>query len=124
MTDFYNRLMQLCSDKGVTGHKMCKDLGISPNLMSELKYGKRKGLHSENAKKIAEYFSVSVSYLIGESDLAKKDEVTEEEELYELLMELKNRTEMRMLFNLTKDASKADVLRAVKIIKALREEDE
>lgn len=123
MADFYSRLIQLCDDKGVTGHKMCKDLGLSPNLVSELKYGKRKGLHSDNAKKIADYFNVSVSYLIGESDFEKKEDITNEDELYELLTELKNRTEMRLLFNLTKDASKADVLRAIKIIKALREEE-
>ena len=49
--------------------------------------------------------------------------VNDDPELTEYLEELKNRNEMRMLFKLAKNATKADVMRAVAIIEALRKED-
>ena len=39
------------------------------------------------------------------------------------LEELKNRSEMRMLFSLAKGATKEDVMQAVKIIEALKKDE-
>lgn len=44
-------------------------------------------------------------------------------ELQEYLEELKNRSEMRMLFSLAKGATKEDVMQAVKIIEALKKDE-
>ena len=51
------------------------------------------------------------------------NKLTDDEELQEYLEELKNRSEMRMLFSLAKGATKEDVEKAVKIIEALKEDD-
>ena len=51
------------------------------------------------------------------------NKLTEDEDLQEYLEELKNRSEMRMLFSLAKGATKEDVEKAVKIIEALKEDD-
>ena len=80
---------------------------------------------SDKIEAIANYLSISPAYLMGwETD--NKDtnnKLTDGEELQEYLEELKNRSEMRMLFSLAKGATKEDVEKAVKIIEALKEDD-
>lgn len=80
---------------------------------------------SDKIEVIANCLSISPAYLMGwETD--NKDtnnKLTDDEELQEYLEELKNRSEMRMLFSLAKGATKEDVEKAVKIIEALKEDD-
>jgi len=100
---------------------MCSDLSISNSFVSDLKTGRKKSINAETASKIANYFDVSVDYLLGKTE-QKKPLVNDDEELTEYLEELKNRSEMRMLFKLSKGATKAEVEQAVKIIEALRKQ--
>ena len=67
----YERLQKLCKAKGVSGSRMCLDLGLSKSTMSDLKYGRTKGMSAETAQKVATYFSVSVGYLLGKEDEKK-----------------------------------------------------
>ncbi|MFI3206009.1 MAG: helix-turn-helix transcriptional regulator [Clostridia bacterium] len=113
MNKLYERLAQLCEKKGISAYRMCKDLDLQPAIMTDLKSGRKKSVNANTANKLANYFSVSVNYLLGE------DEDPETQELNEYLEQLKNRREMRMLFSLAKGASKEDVEKAVKIIEAL-----
>lgn len=55
----------LCKKRGITGYRLCKDIGVSPNLMTELRSGRRNGLSAKTADKIASYFGISVSQLLG-----------------------------------------------------------
>lgn len=119
MSIFYERIARLCRERGISGGRMCGDLGISRSMLTDLKMGRKKTVGADTAAKIASYLGVSVDYLTGNSD-EKKLLVNNDEELTEYLEALKNRSEMRMLFNLAKNASKEDVERAVKIIEALR----
>ena len=114
MNKLYERLAALCEKRGISAYRMCKDLEMQPAIMTDLKSGRKKSINATTANKLANYFSVSVNYLLGE------DEDEESQELNEYLEELKNRHEMRMLFSLAKGASKEDVEKAVKIIEALR----
>lgn len=65
MGNLYDAISKLCASNGITGYRMCKDIGIQPSIMTDLKSGRKKGLSAENADKIASYFGVSVSYLLG-----------------------------------------------------------
>lgn len=65
MVTLYERLVALCVNKGITGGRMCSDLGISKSLMTDLKNGRKKSVNAETAQKIATYFGVSVGYLLG-----------------------------------------------------------
>ena len=99
---------------------MCTDLGISKSLMTDLKSGRKKTISAITAQKIASYFGVTVGYLLGEDEQKEKPLVNDDEELNDYLEVLKTRPEMRMLFQLSKDATKEDVEAAVRIIEALR----
>lgn len=65
MSELYNILLQLCEDRGISGYRMCKDVGIQPSVMTDLKMGRRSSVKMETAQKIADYFGVSVGYLLG-----------------------------------------------------------
>lgn len=122
MGTLYDRLSALCSDRGIKGGRMCTDLGLSKSLMTDLKSGRKKTISAPTAQKIASYFGVTVGYLLGEEEEKEKPLVNDDEELTEYLEILKNRPEIRMLFQLSKDATKEDVEKAVRIIEALRKD--
>ena len=82
MSVLSERIDVLCAEKGVTGYRLCKDIGVSPNLMTELRSNRRNGISAKTANKIADYFNVSVGYLLGTEEQEKPAEIgglTEEE---------------------------------------------
>lgn len=119
MCTLYERIMELCKAKGISGSRMCLDLGISKSTLSDIKSGRKKGISTTNAQKIADYFHVSVDYLLC-NEQKEKPLVEDDEELMQYLEVLKTRPECRMLFQLSTKASKEDVEAAVRIIEALR----
>lgn len=66
MSDLYNVIACLCKIKGISVYKLCKETGIQPSVLTDLKAGRKKGLSAITAQKIASYFGVSVGYLLGE----------------------------------------------------------
>lgn len=122
MSDLYNRIYELCQGKGISIGKMCKDLSISRGNLTELKMERIKTLKTENLTKISEYFGVSVDYLLGKEQ-KEKPLVNDDEELTEYLEQLRTRPELKMMFQLTKDATKEDVEKAVKVIEAMLGKD-
>ena len=122
MCTLYERIIELCKEKGVSGSRMCLDLGLSKSTLSDIKSGRKKGISTATAQKMATYLGVSVGYLLGEEEQKEKPLVNDDEELTEYLEILKNRPEIRMLFQLSKDATKEDVEKAVRIIEALRKD--
>ena len=120
MGTLYENIMALCSERGIKGGKMCTDIGMSKGILTDLKMGRQSGISTANAQKVASYFGVSVEYLLGQTSIREKPLATEDEELAEYLEMLRTRPEMRMLFRVSKDATKADVEKAVAIVEALR----
>lgn len=68
MGTLYERITDLCKQKGVKGGKMCTDLGMSKGTLTDLKMGRQTGLSAAKAQKIASYLGVSVGYLLGEEE--------------------------------------------------------
>lgn len=64
MASIYERIEKLCLDRGITGGKMCSDLGMSRSTMTELRKNRVTTLKLEKAGKIADYFGVTVDYLL------------------------------------------------------------
>jgi transcriptional regulator with XRE-family HTH domain len=72
MSNLYERIHDLCEEKGIKGAKLCTDTGISKGLLTDLKMGRRTGVSAITAQKIAAYFGVSVGYLLGEEEQKNK----------------------------------------------------
>ena len=120
MGTLYENIIALCNEKGIKGGKMCTDIGMSKGILTDLKMGRQTSVSAANAQKIASYFGVTVGYLLGEEDQKEKPLGNGDEELTEYLELLKTRPEMRMLFQISKDATKEDVEAAVRVIEAIR----
>lgn len=71
MCTFYDRVQDLCKIKGVSGSRVCLDLGLSKSTLSDIKSGRKKGVSTDTAKKFANYFGVSLEYLLGEEEKEK-----------------------------------------------------
>lgn len=68
MGNLYSIIIDLCKQKGITGGKMCTDLGISKGTLTDLKMGRQKSLSTGKAQLIAEYLGVTVDYLLGKEN--------------------------------------------------------
>lgn len=66
---FYDRFIQLCEQKGVKPTRAAIENGIARSAVSNWKSNWTKGIESlpstANANALAEYFGVSVDYLVG-----------------------------------------------------------
>ena len=100
-----------------TQSNIVEDLKITASTVSDWANGK-KYPRVDKMQMLADYFGILKSDLTEEHQEAKL--VDGDIELQEYLEELKNRSEMRMLFSLAKGATKEDVMQAVKIIEALK----
>ena len=52
MADMYKIIEELLTQKGISGAKMCADLGMSRSFMTELRKGRIKSVRLETAQKI------------------------------------------------------------------------
>ena len=78
MCTLYNKITELCKKKGVSGSRMCLDLGLSKSTMSDLKNGRIKGISVPTAQKISGYFGITVDELYGEEDKKEKSTVQDD----------------------------------------------
>lgn len=68
MADVCEIIDRLLKEKGISGAKMSRDLGMSRSFMTELRKGRAKSITAETAGKIADYFEVPVAYLLGREE--------------------------------------------------------
>ena len=116
---FARNLNYYLTTRGKTQNDLVRDLEITASTVSDWANGK-KYPRVDKMQMLADYFGILKSDLTEEH---QESELTEDIELQEYLEELKNRSEMRMLFSLAKGATKEDVMQAVKIIEALQKDD-
>lgn len=67
MTPF-DRICLLIKENNTSGAKMAKDLGFSSGLFSQWKSGKQQ-ISQKKLELIADYFGVTVDYLLGRTDV-------------------------------------------------------
>lgn len=116
MSAFCDTLARLRRERGLTQAELAARLGISKSAVSMYERGNREP-ELDLLEKMADVFGVSVNALLGR---AEDELVNADPALTEYLEQLRDRPELRMLFSLTKSATKEDVEAAVKIIEALR----
>lgn len=125
---FYDKFYALCRERGTRPSPACTAMGLSKSIATRWKNGAKPD--GDTVLKICKYFDVPVSYFYPEepeTEKAASPAPVEAEEsgdgygdVVDLLTEMRDRPEMRMLFRLAKGATREDVEQAVKIIEALR----
>lgn len=118
---FSEILKELRKEKNLTQTQLAKELNVSLGAIGNWETGNRTP-DVNTLSFIANYFGVTVDYLVGKTE-QKMPLVNNDEELTEYLYYLKTRPELRMLFKVSSKASKADVEQAVRIIEAIRNDE-
>lgn len=135
--DTLSRIIYLLEQSGHTQSELTEFLGIKKSAFTDWKAGKSKS-YIKYAPQIASYFDVSVDSLFGKDTLFKAKTKTPavtvydehdniirlDNETLELIDSLRTRPEMKMMFSMSKNATKEDIIKAVKIIEALKDESE
>lgn len=121
---FYDKFIDLCNKKGVKPSRVAIETGFNKGSISSWKknaeLGKDVKPTTEILEKIAEYFDVTVDELLGN----EKNLTEDDKEMKEYLEFLKYRPEGKMLFSVAKGCTKEEIEQAVKIIDALRKNDD
>lgn len=127
-------LKKLRIQKGWSQQYVASQLGITQQAYANYESGKREP--DNNALiQLGEIFGVSTDYLLGRTDdagLGSNIQITDEnnrpivldDDALELIDSLRSRPEMKMLFSVSKKATAEDIIKAVKIIEALKDESE
>ena len=116
---FYDLFCQLCEKKGISVTRATVDMGLSRTIGSKWK---RTGAtpNGETLNRIAEYFGVTTDYLLtGEKKQQAAIDVVDDD-LREYLDELRSRPEQRLLFSVTKNATKSQIEAIVKMIEEMQ----
>ena len=64
----YKLIESLCKARNVNITQMCREAGVPRGNLTDLKMGRQSGLSAKNLQKIADYFDVSVAFLLGEKE--------------------------------------------------------
>ncbi|MEG2383509.1 MAG: S24 family peptidase [Oscillospiraceae bacterium] len=73
MNKLYETIDELCKERKITITEMCRGAQISRGNLSDLKMGRQSGLSATNVNKLANYFSVSVDFLLGGNKKSASD---------------------------------------------------
>ncbi|WP_127058834.1 helix-turn-helix domain-containing protein [Veillonella ratti] len=117
----YERFEQLLKENNVTPYRVSKETGIPTATLSSWK----KGTYTPKNDKlqlIADYFNVSLEWLIGNTDLREKiptEGYYDDPEVAKLANEIKNDPELRLLLDAKRSLSKEDMESVINITKSL-----
>ena len=81
----YKRIVDLCEERGIRIADICHATSIRQSVFTDLKAGRSKSLAAHNLQKVADYFGVSVDFLLTGEDDPKTETVSD------LLAETKRR---------------------------------
>lgn len=73
MNETFARIEALCKSRSMNITEMCRMLSIPRASLTDFKMGRNKSLSASTLQKIAEFFSVSVEYLMS-GDAPRTDE--------------------------------------------------
>ena len=118
MYEIFSKLLQTY---GVSSYKVSKETGVSQSTLSDWKLGKITP-KSDTMKKLADYFGVSVDYLMtGKEKEGEKYYLNEE--TAELAQTLFNNRNLRVLFDAAKDATPEDLETTYNMLMALKRKE-
>ena len=116
---FYDRFLALCEAMGVKPGRACAEMGVSRSLAAKWKATGTEKPSTEVLERMSAYFNMPIDKILTDEEIPE----TGDPGLTEILEQMKNRPEMRMLFKLSADATPDDVRKAIAIIEALRKEE-
>lgn len=117
---FSNKLTELRKSRGISQKELANYIDVSPSLVGMYEQGRRKPSF-EILEAIADYFNVNIDTLYG------KDEFDfpyyEDPDVSEYAQAIKDNPNLRILFDASKDMSKADIDFVINTIEMLKKRE-
>lgn len=111
---------KLCKERGVSAYRVCEETGIKTSAMSGWKAGKYK-FKTEKLKLIADYFGVTVDYLLTGEEPEEGYYVNPE--TAEMAQKIFENRDLRLLFDAAEDASPEDLQLVHQMLLALKSKE-
>ena len=118
----YEVFEQLLQKFDVTTADVCKATGIGQSTMSNWK-SRRNLLSGKNAQLIADYFGVSVDYLMTGKEKEGGEKYYINDETASIAQEIFDNKELRLLFDAAKDAQPDDLQTVHQMLLALKRKE-
>ena len=119
MYEIFEHLLQ---SYGISAYKFCKDTGISQSTISTWKK-KNNLISGELAKKIADYFNVSIEYLMTGEEKERGNKYYLNDDTAEIAQAVFENKDLRVLFDAAKDASPEDLKTTYDMLMALKKKE-
>lgn len=104
----YEIFEQLLQKYGVSAYKVAKETGVTQSTLSDWKRG-RSTPKTENMKKLADYFNVSLEYLMSGEEKEGGEKYYLNDETAKMAQDIFENKELRMLFDTARDAEPEDL---------------
>ena len=119
----YEIFEKLCAENGVTPYRVCKETGITTASISNWKAG-RYTPKQDKLQKIADFFGVSIEYLMTGEEKEGGERYYLNEETAEMAQTLFGNRNLRVLFDAAKDASPEDLKTTYDMLMALKRKEQ
>lgn len=119
----YEIFEQLLQKYGVTPYQVSKATGISQSTLSNWK-NRRNLLSPDKARLIADYFGVTLDYLMTGEENDVFDKYCQEVETYEMAQYISKNKNLRRLFDTAKNATAEELLAVHNMLLLLRRQHE
>lgn len=118
---FYDLFIALCREKGICPSRAVEAIGMNRASAVKWKNGTVPG--GATLHKLAEYFGVSVDYLLGNeaAEDTQGEIVRLDADSLEILRAVRERPDMKILFSVSKNVTPEDLAKAIRIVEALKE---
>lgn len=115
----YEIIKELCRKSGTTITALEKDLGFGRGSLSKLKNGGQAS--GDRLKKVADYFGVSVAYLMDEQ---RPESYYLDPETAKIAQELYDSRDLRMLFDAARGVAPENLRLAAEMLRRFKGEDD
>lgn len=118
----YEIFENLCNKNNVTPYRVCKETGLTTATISNWKAG-RYTPKQDKLQKIADYFGVTLEYLMTGEEKEGEEKYYINEETAEMAQTLFKNKPLRVLFDAAKDATPEDLKTTYDMLMALKKKE-
>ena len=118
----YEIFEHLCNLNNVTPYRVCKETGLTTATISNWKAG-RYVPKQDKLQKIADYFNVSLEYIMTGKEKDNEDRYYLNDETAEMAQKLFENKNLRVLFDAAVDATPEDLETTYNMLMALKKKE-
>lgn len=118
----YEIFEKLCIENNVTPYRVCKETGLTTATISNWKAG-RYSPKADKMQKIADYFNVSVEYLMTGEEKESGEKYYLNDETAHIAQKIFENKELRLLFDAAEDAPAEDLQTVHSMLLALKRKE-